>query len=532
MTNLLLQPLIQAEPHGFVTLPGLFALLARDGVESYPALRAHQEPAWHMFLVQLAALALFKASRVDLPETEAEWLALLRALTPDFPGDEPWRLAVADRAKPAFLQPPVPEGVNLPNPVPTADALDLLITSRNHDVKQAVAADGAPQDWIFSLVSLQTGEGYGGAGNHGIARMNGGSSSRPMLALAPLPQAAARLLSPRTGLWFCRDVRVLLAMREKSMERHGHIGYRPQGGIGLVWTADWPEGEQLAMKDLDIWFIEACRRVRLVETRGRLSGWKGTSKTARIDAKHLKGDLGDPWAPIHVAEGKSLTLSGGDFDYRRLIDLLFSGNWNLPCLAQPSTLEKEGETMALVAAALSRGNSKTEGFKSRVLPLGGKPFLALVRASERQKELYKMAEDQAADVAKFDRTLRNALALAAAGGERDQVGKPHYAHARDAQDRFERAADALFFPHLFARFEAEGPAREAARLAFLKALTALAVPVFDGSLPAIPVSSIRRQQAHARARRQFHGALRSQFPDVFAAADAQRSREEMNDAVA
>ena len=61
----------------------------------------------------------------------------------------------------------------------------MLITSRNHDLKQNVARQAEPEDWVFALVSLQTSEGYGGSGNQGIARMNGGSSSRPMLGLAP-----------------------------------------------------------------------------------------------------------------------------------------------------------------------------------------------------------------------------------------------------------------------------------------------------------------------------------------------------------
>ena len=58
---------------------------------------------------------------------------------------------------------------------------DLLLTSRDHDLKQTVASRASPEDWVFALVSLQTSEGYGGRGNYGIAQMNGGSSSRPML---------------------------------------------------------------------------------------------------------------------------------------------------------------------------------------------------------------------------------------------------------------------------------------------------------------------------------------------------------------
>lgn len=62
---------------------------------------------------------------------------------------------------PAFMQPPDPGGLKWTE-VPTPDALDMLITSRNHDLTSQIAADAAPQDWILALVSLQTMEGFGG----------------------------------------------------------------------------------------------------------------------------------------------------------------------------------------------------------------------------------------------------------------------------------------------------------------------------------------------------------------------------------
>ncbi len=69
-----------------------------------------------------------------------------------------------------------------------ARCADMVITSLSHDLKSEVAQNAVPQDWIFALVSLQTMEGLGGAGHYGVARMNGGSSSRAMLALAPAGQ--------------------------------------------------------------------------------------------------------------------------------------------------------------------------------------------------------------------------------------------------------------------------------------------------------------------------------------------------------
>ena len=519
--DLLIESLIQTTPAGPMSLPGVLAALARDDVDSYSALRPHQAPAWHMFLVQLAALALHGAEREDLPEDEATWRELLRGLTPKFPNDEPWSLVVDDWMKPAFLQPPVPSGVKLDNAVPAPDALDLLITSRNHDLKQAVAAHAGADDWVFALVSLQTGEGYGGAGNQGIARMNGGSSSRSMMALAPLPPPGLKNLSPRSGPWWRRDVSILLRRREKLCEDYPQFAVAD--GIALVWQAPWPEGEQLRLNQLDIWFVEICRRVRLIQKNELIRAVKGTSKATRIDGKLFKGALGDPYAPIHKVENKALTLGEGDFDYARLTDLLFSGDWELPLLARPAEFEAHDAHLALICAALSRGNSKTDGFKSRCVPVRRQVVESL--ASHRQ-QLHELAEAQIEEIANFDKALRFALALAAAGGDREKIKKEHYALTQPPRAQFDRAADALFFPHLWARFEAQGSSDDALaqeKRAFQQELRKLAKHAFEAALPAMPCAGLFRPRAEARAQRAFNAIIRKEFPLLFAARDDEAS---------
>ena len=516
-TNLLTQPLIAAAPRGLLSLPGLLAALTRDDVDSFPALRPHQAPAWHMFLVQLGALAMHRAGQTELPRDEDSWRDLLRKLTPDFADDAPWRLAVEDWSKPAFLQPPVPKGVKLENAVPTPDALDLLITSKNHDLKQAVAQVAAPEDWIFALVSLQTGEGYGGSGNQGVARMNGGSSSRPMVTLAPLP-VGGKAMTPRPGAWLRRDIRMLLETREAELKRYAPFAYPETGGLGLTWLAPWPEEAQLQLCELDIWFIEICRRVRLSARGETMSAVKGTSKATRIDAKAFKGALGDPFAPVHKIENKSLTLGDGDFDYSRLTALLLSGDWELPLLARPAPFERAGDTMAVVCAALSRGNSKTDGFKSRVLPLSGRKAHSL---GARRQALFQLAEAQMQDIDAIDKALGYGIAVAAAGGDRDKIKKEYYGHAAAARAAFDRAVDAMSFDHLWARDAAQqqdAEALKAEQTGFRRALLGHAQAAFDAALPTIPCASLFWLRAEARARSAFTGRLRHEFPDLFAKA--------------
>jgi CRISPR system Cascade subunit CasA len=505
MFNLLTQPFIEARPLGRLTLPVVLAALVRDEVDSFPALRPHQGMFWHMFLVHLAGLSLHGAGRSDIPADEASWLGLLRALTPGFSDDEPWWLVVDDWSKPAFLQPPVPAGVELKNGVPTPDALDLLITSRNHDLKQAIARHGEAQDWIFALVSLQTGEGYGGKGNQGIARMNGGSSSRPMITLAPSPEPGQ---APRPGAWFLRDLSILLT----SPKARDHGDFPEVRGLGLVWLAGWPEGAQLRTQELDPWFIEVCRRVRLTWNNGCLRAARGTSEATRIAAKEAKGNIGDPWAPIHKMEGKGFTLGDeGVFNIGKVVELLLSGDWELPLLAKPARHEAENTAQTLVLQALARGNSKTGGFRSRLLPLP-RSASAVLSSPEGQQSLHAMARQQIDELKVFDKALGYALVLAIAGGDADRIKRESYVHAGSARAMLDRFADAIFFEHLWRRHGAtRDDAQAVERKAFRRRLWERTQVVFDEALPAMPCGSLRRPKAETAARGALAGIVMKNF---------------------
>ncbi len=505
--NLLTESIISISSHERLSLPALLAAMEQEKVTGFPSLRPHQRPAWHMLLVQLAALAIWTTKQTDLSEDPAVWTALLRELTPDHTDDAPWCLLVEEFAKPAFLQPPASDNVKW-SPVTTPDALDLLITARNHDLKQAVAREVEAEDWLFALVSLQTSEGYGGAGNHGIARMNGGSSSRPMLGLAPA-QGKDYTLNP--SAWWKRDVRRFLA--ERQTDNGLKLGC--EGGPALLWCLDWPEGQQLDLRELDPWFIEVCRRVRLVGTETRLSAVRAISKKARIDAKMYHGNVGDPWTPVHIEDGKSLTLSSGDFHYRRLADLMFGGDWQVPVLAKLGPEEEKiaGDRL-LVAEALSRGNSKTEGFKSRVVPV---PDHA-VRIFQSPTAA-KLSQIQMDEIKEFDEALRDAIALLAARGEREKRDKSQYAVSKPTRDRFDRTADTLFFPNLWARLEAETSGdrdrTDKAGNDFRRKLFEAAKAELAAALPGVPCSALQRPKAETRAWRAFHARIRKLDPQLY-----------------
>lgn len=484
--NILTEPLISTD-RGRHSLPGLFAAMARGEVAAFPALRPHQRPAWHMFCVQLAVLALDAAGLRDLPEDEDSWCRALRALTPDFADDAPWQLIQPDRKRPAFLQPPDPGGLKW-TPVATPDALDMLITSRNHDMKREIARQPEPQDWIFALVSLQTMEGYGGAGNNGICRMNGGSSSRAMIALAPAREGSAEA---DPSAWWARDLRALLARRSGI------------AGLTLLWLHPWGDGPGFDLDRLDPMFIEVCRRIRLSQAGDRITAERSTSKAARVAAKEAKGNTGDPWAPLHKTEHKSFTLGEQDWSHEVLVRLLYGTDWKVPDLALPQPGE-EAAPMVLIAEAFARGNSKTDGFKSRLVPVPK----AMVKRGLFGMQPVAFAKEVQQDIDAIEKALRDGLSLIAAEGDYEKRGKPHYARAQPARDAYRHAADLLFFDELWRRATASVDLDSTRmRPELLTELATIARREFDIARSAIPCASLFRPRAEVRGRNALEGGI-------------------------
>ena len=83
--------------------------------------------------------------------------SLLRGTTPEYDGDQPWQLIFDDPSHPAFMQCPARDGLSDYRGLRMSpDDLDILVTSKNHDIKQTTATEGAPEDWLFALIDLQT----------------------------------------------------------------------------------------------------------------------------------------------------------------------------------------------------------------------------------------------------------------------------------------------------------------------------------------------------------------------------------------
>jgi CRISPR system Cascade subunit CasA len=413
------------------------------------------------------------------------------------------------------LQPPVPGGdvSAFKKRVETPDALDMLVTAKNHDLKQEVIGAARPEHWLYALVSLQTQEGFLGAGNYGISRMNGGFASRPGFGISPPGGPGERLT---------RDIRRLLAVRERVLAEHDFFPAR--GGRGLVWLAPWDGKTSLALSGLDPFYVEVCRRVRLVCADGNpLHALASGSAASRVDAKALSGRTGDPWTPL-MPDGdgrKALTVDATGLSYKRLVPLVFpsAADPKAPTRAplQEWAPEDADEGLAIVARAVVRGQGKTEGFHERRIPVSKtmRRFLGPVVVSDAAA---KIAGERVEDVGVFARKVLYPAALAVytaapSSGERTRDDDTAKGRAGGASGRFDAQVDATFFADLEAELALldDHAAKELERGCWLLRLRDLGRAVLDDVLASAPTAAMRHHRTRVRALQRFEAAFRRHF---------------------
>ncbi|SAK61230.1 hypothetical protein AWB80_02655 [Caballeronia pedi] len=475
------------------TLPELLAAFNDDEVRDFPALRPHQRHPWHAFLVQLAAIALHAAKRETPFETAGEWRAALLALTPEDSDRAAFALVTPDE-RPAFLQAPCEREASRKwnKRITTPDALDMLVTSRNHDLKAQRMIHAQAEDWIYALVSLQTQEGFLGAGNYGISRMNGGFSSRPAFGVVPVGHWGKR---------WARDVQVLLRNRDRLVER---LELKDEGGIALVWLRPWDGASSLSFAELDPFYIEVCRRVRLQAQGDTLGAIATTSKVVRIAAKERCGNTGDAWTPVSAAERKALSITGKGFDYTLASTLAFSQSKFTPTIARELSDDDGNEGLFILAQGIARGQGKTEGYHERRIPITKKMRDLMLRRNS--DEIAEAAKERIEAISDVRKTLWSAL-CALLGNGAQSVSDDTKNKANRFSKTFEQEEDRRFFNDLSKEIEADDRIVEHDQ--WLCALVDRADAALEQAFIAGPRSAERIYRARGAALSRFHGGLRS-----------------------
>lgn len=515
MHDLLTDPLIGVRTSGGerrLNLPELLATLSAGDVEGYTGLRPHQADPWHVFLVQLAASIQARRPTDQLPTNPAYWRDGLLDLAEGHA--TAWQLVVEDVTKPAFLQHPwkswgdeaadygvkTVRGKTTYEPkATTPDELDVLVTSKNHDVKIARIGPETTEAWLYALLLLQTTSGFLGQGNYGIVRMNGGFASRSVVAWARSLHPSHRFIEEASAL---QNVRDSVCQEFKYSQR----------GITLTWLARWDRSaHQHQLQQLEPWFVEAARPVRLrMGHDGTVVVLGATSKARQIGPKTVEnGDVGDPWTPLNVQDKKkgrsALTLSAEGFTSQRLTDLLFEQGFELTALQRPKPGDKPGW---FVASCLVRGQGTTEGFHRVELPVPPKARMALFNKQSRDT-LAHLAQHLLTDAKNVQKALGTALTFLAEGGpdkadfDRDAVKR----WVDRIRADYGRHWESTYFLTLWRGADED---HNHVRIEWQKQLVNQAQALLDEAAQRLPLPSSRYWRAITQARGALRGLLHKQ----------------------
>jgi len=483
-------------------LPEALAGLCDGTLIGFDGPTVHQRHGLELFLFQTAAMALVRSGEGGAANDDAAWRGLanaedwrqrLAALTPGCAATA-WSLVVDDLTQPAFLQPPIEPGTLAGYTVAgrTPDEIDVLVTSKGHDVKAARAGAAEPRHWLFALCTLQTQQGYSGRGNFGIARMNGGFASRPMVMFTPSPDLPTR---------FRRGVQAALAARVTLLGIQD--GYYREDGLPLLWLKPWDREDSLRPADLDPLFVEICRRIRLVRNAvEQIAAWGRPSEVARVAVpKEAKGNLGDAWTPVSVKDNAALTVGAAGFDYRLVNRLIATEDFKMPAAMVPQPTDRGA--LWLHAAVLVRGQGKTEGFHERWLLIPAQARRALSDAG-MAVGMDRLSKRMIADADGAKKALRFGLQSFLQGGP-DKVDFKDD-RPKDWLGALDQRIDQIFFDHLFAR--TENPQDDARADLWRQALCNVTRVLFMQATDRLDAPQCRRERAKAVASRVFDGMLR------------------------
>lgn len=308
------------------------------------------------------------------------------------------------------------------------------------------------------------------------------------------------------GLYFALPTRVLAVRRAGAVPP----GYAGEDGLALVWLRPWDGTVPLRQAELDPWYVEICRRVRLGDAGGRIAAQAGGSKAPRI-VPVPGGVTGDPWAPlVQDKDGlKVLTVDAGGFGYRRMARLLFGQDSHVPSPLARVSAEDAAGGLTVLARALTRGQGKTEGLHERRVPVSN--TVAAMLSNRRTDPLAAAATERVKLAGEIqNRVLKPALyALFENGPDQiDYRDSGAAARARDFLARFDRTVDATFFADLWRDFEPDASAADARASWVGRLVRDVAWPLIVEADRGMSKAVGRRRRALARAESLFWSAAR------------------------
>ena len=500
MLNVLTEPVFRTMNHrtpGTASLADILAAHAAEETITFPALRSHQQHAWHTFLCHTAVLAMEAAGEDTMPTTPDRWVSIIQYMTPAEHWPHCWEMFVPDLTKPAFLQPPIgPLGkpTDYARKYNTPDSADIVPATANHELKIDIALANQLDDWIMALISLQTQAGYDARKTYGIARMNSGAGNRACVTLRP---------SGRPESCVARDVHAIVNAQHQEPRRWA----AEHDKIRLLWTIPWDgqENEYAEEADLHPLFIDAARRIRMrVDDHGTVQAVQALSEKRHVRDTEQQGFMADPWCPMNLKDKKSHTPALVGTTWRQVVEFVTNvEDWEPPILMCPTPNELEDQTpLQILTRNLTRGVGKTFGYHEQVHEVGPNTIRLLLRRPPDPAAV-DAAIQRVKAVNSISGILRECLQILQRHGSatpKQYRTKGTRAQANQWTNFLNQQAGEIFFQHLEQELAAPEEERAAIRKAWVAdELTPLASHILEQAQSTLRGPSQTAQQSRIRA---------------------------------
>ncbi len=424
------------------TLAGVLTVLGAGLDVRLPYAQTYQEHSIYATLIYTAIQGLFRAGEVNPALSTKEWTDILLDLAPLRSYD----LVQPDLSQPAYMQSPTDESILVPEKCMfTPDEIDTIPSGANHSLKKRRIADGRAEHYIFALMSLQAASNPI-AGYRGSPRVT--KKGRICVSIVP---------SMSLGVRFVRDVGLGLDPElRRKLVRDYH--YRNNGGIGYVWLKPWDGKDSLSADQLDPFFLDAPRLIRLRIEGDRIVGYRRETDAQRVIVEGAGGDL---WTPTTTKTDRIISRGLGEAvlhtlslttNYERIHELLWSSTTQRPPSAQVN-FQGSGE---LLVQGIVRDNGKTAGYHERVIPLTER-ITEDFKAEPSESRLALSSAGMLDEVKKLRDVLKTAIWSLMLGRDHTTEGMRgrHAGEHEKLMALFETDVDDNFFDHLFARSENE-----------------------------------------------------------------------------
>ena len=242
------------------------------------------------------------------------------------------------------------------------------------------------------------------------------------------------------------------------------------------------------------------------------------SEVNRIDAKELKGRLGDPWTPIRKEDGVALTVPKKGFDYGLISKLLANKEYLPSFFFQQMMPAVSQDYIVLHGRALVRGQGITEGYHERRVVISKETAEILFNSRSKEQQIAEIIEKRIAAVAEMrGKVLRPALfCLLQQGPDEINYGAVSTkAQVEPYLHQLETGVDRDFFKYLWPEIEAETEDEQhAERNKWLREMRKQALSILKGAAREVPQADMRRYRGRVKAEGLFWGSCKSHFGDI------------------